>query len=83
MKIILTELTNQNLLVYNKDADNYELNYENQIPYNFEPKQKLTAKTQKKHVEKDYVFIIEAHITRILKRRKSVQKTDLSKLLTN
>ncbi len=29
MKIILTELTNQNLLVYNKDADNYELNYEN------------------------------------------------------
>lgn len=41
------------------------------------------TKSQKKiQVEKDYSSAIEALIARILKRRKSVQKTDLAKLLS-
>lgn len=38
---------------------------------------------QKKTLERDYGIIVEAYITRILKKRKSVQKTDLLKLLSN
>lgn len=43
----------------------------------------MTTKSIKKAPgEKDYGIVIEALIARILKRRKSVQKTDLSKLLS-
>ena len=36
---------------------------------------------QKKPLTRDRGIIVEAHIAKILKRKKAVQKTDLSKLL--
>jgi hypothetical protein len=80
--IILKELTAKNIIIYNSEASNYELNYENKTPYYFSLKQKFQIrKLPKKSGERDYGIIVEACISRILKKKKSVQKTDLSKLL--
>lgn len=82
MEAILYDLAMQNILIFNKDSKSYEVNYDNTLPYSFESKQKQSTKKQKKAAERDYVVVIEAYIARILKRRKSVQKTDIAKILS-
>lgn len=81
IETILDELAYKNIIIFNDGAQNYELNYENRVTYSFESKQKSVVKKLKKSIEKDYGIVVEALIARILKRRKSVQKTDLAKLL--
>lgn len=80
---VLQELVKRSVLILNKESNSYELNYDNTSPYYFETRQKASAKRETvTSQERDHVIIVESYISRILKRKKSVQKTDLAKLMS-
>ena len=77
----LRSMSDGGVLSYNSHSKNYEINYENLRSYEFVTKKKQMLTKQKKPLVRDKSIIIEAYIARILKRKKAVQKTDLSRLL--
>ena len=80
---VTTQLVLANVLLYDENGEFYELNPDNLTPYEYRLSEKSIENKQKQASVRDYGILIEAHITRIMKRKKIMQKTDLMRQLTS
>lgn len=78
---IIDVLHRENLLTFNEMNETYEINDENHKPYKVVKEEKENVEEIKTLSKRDDTIIIEACVVRIMKKKKAIPKTEISKFI--
>ncbi len=80
---MLNNLVKNNILTFNKGPDTYDINDDNTTSYKFQriTDDSETHAVKRVDVERDNSILIEAAIMKILKKRKNMQRNDITRFI--